>query len=415
MEKGKIKLIVLFLIGIAVGAIISYVSMAYVLQPAKEEEIVTWRIGAAVELSGALATWGTEGQVGARIAVDDMNELLSRTGSRIRFELIVLDTKTIPEECLKVVQYFHETYGIKVVVGPYTSGEVGAIKSYVDMNKICVLAISTSPLLSVPDYIFRYMAPDHLGAKGYAKLLWELGYRKVAIIYRKDAWGEGYNSLFTQIFQKLGGTVRSLGYTIDLPDYASEVAALSGMVQELGVDNQTAVFYVVFETDGVNILNHALRDDVLNKVRWFLSDSVLTDALYPPKGSKDLADYLVGKKAMGLRIRGIKSALTQIFLDKYKAYGGPGTGEKGAWLYDCTWIAMLSMLAAGKYDGEAIAKVIPKISAFYSGATGPCMVDENGDRAIQTYTVYTLGLEEGTYKFIDIGTYDSATDTLSFY
>ena len=418
MEKAKsgrnrMFILVSLLIGLVVGAGITYAFLSLAQTSSTPTGITTYEIGGALELTGDLATWGVQGQGAAHMAIDEMNALLNSTTSNIRFDLKVSDTKSVPDECLKVVQFFHSTYGINMVVGPYTSSEVSAIKSYSDANNIVICAISTSPTLSLPDYVFRFMAPDQLEAKGYARLAWNLGYRKVAIIYRNDAWGVSLENLFEENFKGYGGTVDKVQYAIGQSDYATEVASLSSLVQNLEVSNNTAVLYLTFETDGVNILGHALQDSTLTQVRWFLSDSILTDALYPPKGSKALADYLIQTNTYGLRITGYTSAITSTYMNNYAKYGGPGTGEKGAWIYDATWIAMLSILTAGTTNGAAVAKVIPKVASVYDGATGPEAIDANGDRLAQTYHVYKIAYNGTAYNFVDTGgSYDSATDIL---
>ena len=48
--------------------------------------------------------------------------------------------------------------------------------------------------------------------------------------------------------------------------------------------------------------------------------------------------------------------------------------------YDAAWLVALSVMAAGRYDGETIAKILPIIAQHYYGVTGNTALDRNGDR-----------------------------------
>jgi branched-chain amino acid transport system substrate-binding protein len=421
-RRGYLKTVGAGIVGLAVGAAIGYgaapkAAPGAVTTITKTETITatapagkkTITIGALVCTSGSAAAFGEEEKNAFEVALDHVNRELEGAGSSIRFEIISADTGTTAEGALKALTSLVETRGIKAIVGPGNSIEVGGIKAYCDANKIVSVAMSSSEEYSVKDYIFRPFVTNKLTAKPIAKLMWSEGKRKVACIYRDDSFGRSLNDYTKREFEKLGGVWKEIKYMIDLPDYSSEVAALSAAVKELGADEETAVFHVTFETDGLNIYGHAATDPVLSKVKWYGTTDSKRDAFLPPAAPIAIGDFLVKVDSTGLFPVNPLSKINREFAEAYKAKTGKSPSGWATYFYDDVWILCLSLLETEGKFGEILWKTIPKVAERYTGASGPTPLDENGDLAKSDFGVWHVTKVNNTYKFEYIKYYSATT------
>ena len=74
-----------------------------------------------------------------------------------------------------------------------TSREASGEKPFADQNKIILFsAWSTSSLLAIPnDWLYRIVGTDAKQIRAIGAILKEMGVKNVALIYRKDPYGEG--------------------------------------------------------------------------------------------------------------------------------------------------------------------------------------------------------------------------------
>ena len=79
----------------------------------------TWRIGALYPLSGNLALLGNENLVGARIAVEMVNERGGIAGKKV--ELVTGDAST-PDKAQSEAERLSSLEGLKIITGTYSSG-----------------------------------------------------------------------------------------------------------------------------------------------------------------------------------------------------------------------------------------------------------------------------------------------------
>jgi branched-chain amino acid transport system substrate-binding protein len=381
---------------------------------------IEYVIGLAIAVSGPYAVDGPVRRDAAILAIEHINKYLESIGSPVRFRYVHDDTKGTAADALKVIENMYAA-GIRVIIGPLSSGEVRGVMDFVNTNKIVIISpSSTSPLLAQPDYVFRDVPTDLFQAKVLAKVMNILGIKKVAIIARGDDYGKGLASAFENIFTtNYGGIVKKIIYTYPQPDYAAEVSRLSSAVSELGADQSTAVFIIAFEDDGLNIIDHARLDPVLTKVRWFGSETLNRPAAYTPpptgKASLDIAKFLASVKLTGVFASPVGSPLAETFAKEYRARFGRDPSPYAYFTYDATWLAALAILFAGKYDGEAVAKALPIVASHFIGVTGYKAFDENGDAAGADYIIWQYQYNGTHYVFAQIGVWRYPSEAVEFF
>jgi len=414
-------LVVALIIGLIIGGIIGY-GIAYTTIPTTittTPSVTTkeYVIGMIADLTGEGADYGIEVRDAGLLTIDEINKFMLDNGIPIKFRLEVEDSKTTVEGAVAAVQSLGGK-GVKIIVGHLWSGQLNGIKSYVDSNKIFTVSVaSTSPSLSIPnDYIFRMQAPDSIQGRVLAHLIWESGYKKVAVIYRNDPYGSGVFEYFNTEFRSLGGAIKSLAYTPDQPDYSSEVLQLSTMVKELGADKETAVLIVAFNYEAIKMFDKARLDSTLSNVAWFSSESLKGPGLLPPASPPEIAEFLVKVKLTGTYPASLtETALMKEFNAKFRSKYGRDPKAYGAYTYDALWLVALSLVLTNKYSGDAIKNIFPLLANRYIGATGPTTLDSNGDRAIQDYQIWQVIKTAGGYDFKVIGGWDGTANKLIIY
>jgi hypothetical protein len=99
----------------------------------------------------------------------------------------------------------------------------------------------------------------------------------------------------------------------------------------------------------------------------------------------------------------------------------PGSYEYA--LYDGIFLATLSTLQAGAYDGAAIQKVFTQVADHYFGLTGWTILDDAGDRAYAPYVIEAIKPTAGVpgitpqtkpLDWVIVGSYSEETDTVTW-
>jgi len=369
-------------------------------------------IGLAIAVSGGYAVDGPRRLNGALLAIEQMNQLLEQVGAPFRFEPVHEDTRASPEEAVNVFNRFI-AQGIQVVVGPLSTSETAAIMPIANREGVVVISpSSTGKAAAFPDdFVFRAPPPDTKQGPALAQVIWGLGYEKLVIIARNDDYGKGLADLVSQTFTSLGGQVEVILYDPNKPDLTAEVNNLAVKVQQFGADEKTAVLIIAFDTDGLQILEKASAIDVLGQVRWFGPDALGRKTFVE---RQDIAGFLMKVGFLGMKPAIARSPVTEFFEQAYREKYGEDPTPYAYYAY-AAWLAMLSVLAAGKYDGEAVKQVLPVVAFYFIGATGHKMLDENGDAAIADYTLFAVKLVGDAYDFVDVGIWRGSTQQIEWF
>src|ERR671916_367590 len=245
-------------------------------------------IGALLSLSGTSSSLGESTEASLRLAVDDVNNQLAKSGSSSRVGLVIEDTKTDPDVAREKVMDL-ASKGIRIVIGPSTSAAVAAVKDYADENGILIVSSSsTAPSLSIPnDNVFRFVPDDTHQADALAKQMWDEGTRVVIPIWRTDVFGNNHQSSLKESFEKLGGkVVDGIGYDPPIGNFAASLHRINFIVWEQELKALTSKVndavsqygadkvgvYIVAYDEIVPIMIQANRHEELQSVSWYGSD-----------------------------------------------------------------------------------------------------------------------------------------------
>ncbi len=219
-------------------------------------------VGINVELSGGVASYGTNAKDGAMLAIEEINKAGGVLGKQLN--PIVRDCKSTADEAMSVSAALA---GEKVVaqIGPLTSGDVAGSTPVLQENKIPLIApAATAQNVTVDkdgktyDYIFRVCFIDPFQGTLMAQFAADNLKAKTAVIYADTSsdYGKGLAQYFKKTFTDKGGKILSEeGFVKDdrdfkatltkiktqnpdfiyIPGYYQEVAPLIKQARELGI------------------------------------------------------------------------------------------------------------------------------------------------------------------------------------
>ena len=196
----------------------------------------TIKIGANLELSGAVATYGSSILDGAELAVKEINANGGIDGKEI--ELISADNKSENAEATSAALKLIEQDEVVAMIGPATSGNTVATVELAAENKVpLVTASGTAPNVTVSDsgdvneYAFRTCFIDPFQGTVAANFATsELSAKNVAIFADNASdYAKGLAKSFKEQIEKNGGTVvAEEAYVAKDTDFRTQLTNLKG-------------------------------------------------------------------------------------------------------------------------------------------------------------------------------------------
>jgi branched-chain amino acid transport system substrate-binding protein len=425
---------VLMIVLLAVGIVAGVLAGSYVVAPAISTSLKgDVPIGDLLPLTGDLASFGKTSQAATEFARDDVNAYLAAAGAGWDVKLVEEDTATLPSQALSMVQTLF-AQGVKVAVGPQSSGEVRQIKDYVNTNHIDLISqSSTATDLGIAnDYVFRFAPNDTFQGLAIGRAMRNSGATVAVQMYRNDAWGQGLSTSSKTAFTHDGGTVWSTTIAYDPTSgatgtaIATNTAALESAVEAAlasvgGNATKVGVQLLAFD-EGTGFLHEAGSNPssypALNNpnLKWFGSDGTA-------QSSKITADS--GASTFSQNQDFLNTIFAATTTPKFESLQQRLTAKLGAApevyayaAYDAVWVFALAIQAAGKYDPIAVQNILKTSylstsTAPYSGASGPIVLNSEGDRAFSDYDLWTVKGSGNTWSWVRVGKYDYATDSIS--
>ncbi len=391
--------LVLLLVGLGGGYFIGQVSAPTAVETPQVKEL-TGTIPIGVVMIGSVAPRQDPPQ--EQWLENDINNYIKNVlHKNFTIDLIYEYAERSSTLALEKLQSLY-AQGVRVAVGFRWSSSVQAVMDYANEHKIVIISEgSTSPKLSIPnDYIFRLVPNDNLQSRALLALHKSIGTKAVVLIYRGDAWGDGLAEKFKEFSSEFGiNVVGEVRFSPDATEFSGEVAQLNAKITEAKQQYGNNVAIQTFTFDEIaTILQQASDYEVLMNTLWVGSDGYVGEDVVV----RDAPEQSLNTIHISTIYAPTKSAKWVEYSEKYRSITGEDPGAYGAAFYDAVWVAALSIIEAGVYDGEVIKDVIPYVANNYFGVTGWTRLDETGDRAAADYSVSFVGLNEtGGIDWID--------------
>jgi len=358
----KVKLKHLVVLGTSLG-------LAALAAPSMAAQDCTVNIGADMALTGSLGALGQAIANGTRLAVSDVNSGGGVNGCKLA--LVLGDDQTSPTVGVDVAKKLVDINHVPAIVGALSSGVSMAILTSVTApgQVVQISPASTSPAFTqlaaqgkTGGYWFRTTPSDALQSVAMAQVAREAKFKKVAVMYINNPYGEGLSAGFAKAFGALGGKVTAnVVYNDKQPSYRSEVTqAMAG--------SPDALFLIGYPGDGTTIAREWVSAGGPQKF-------LFPDGLQAQKFIDDVgAKYM--KVVWGTAAGSVETPSLKVFREEYKkAHGDYPTQAYMTNAYDAVMVIALAMEHGKGNSGQIVRDNIRKVTgdggqAVYAGAKG---------------------------------------------
>jgi branched-chain amino acid transport system substrate-binding protein len=378
-------------------------------------------IGALLPLSGSGASSGEGMQSALNIAKNEIEAYLKSINSALEFKLVVADTKTDAAEALVKLKEL-AAQGIKIFVGPYSSSEAQAIKSYADENGLLILSPSSEAisLAIAHDNLFRFVPSDLFLAKAIERFCEVESIKHVIPIYRDDVWGTDLVAAFRNNLQSSGNSMATgIKYSVNTNDFSQIVSQLNDLVvSELNStpENDISIFLASFN-EGTTILNEAAKYPDLARVNWIGSSAYALDkSILEAQNSAAAAFAMQQNLACPIYRVDVQSIPNgQQLLNQIIQQIGREPDVYALAIYDALWVAVKTVVAVGIDSNiDKIKDNLLNQAANYNGATGNTALNDAGDRLKGDYDFWGISFDNvnSIYYWEKVATYLAEQDEI---
>ncbi|MBC7992382.1 MAG: branched-chain amino acid ABC transporter substrate-binding protein, partial [Rhizobacter sp.] len=187
--------------------------------PAAAADSSVIKIGHVAPTSGGIAHLGKDNEMGARMAIDELNAKgVTIGGKKVTFELLAEDDAGDPKQGTAAAQKLVDSK-VNGVIGHLNSGtSIPASKIYSDAGIPQISPSATNPKFTRQGFktTFRVVADDvHLGGTLGKYSIAQLKGKSIAVIDDRTAYGQGVAEEFEKGVVAAGGKVAARQFTTD--------------------------------------------------------------------------------------------------------------------------------------------------------------------------------------------------------
>ncbi|MDW3222000.1 MAG: ABC transporter substrate-binding protein [Paracoccaceae bacterium] len=344
--------------------------------------------------------WGRPIAETAQWVVEQVNEAGGVNGCEVN--MILRDSQVDPKVGVDAAKALVDLEGVKVLLGAVSSGVSMPILTSVTapadvMQMSCCSSSNAFTALAAEgkdkDLWFRTFATTSVQAAVGAKVAQDQGYKKVAILYKNDDWGQDMGKTVAADLEALGIEVTAnIAINDAQPSYRAEAAKALASQPD-------ALYLALYPNEGTAAVREWIS--LGGTQNMILANSLKSEEFRENVGMQ----YL--ETALGTDTASPRADSSTAFVDAYQAkFGSAPTGPGLANSYDAAMIALMAMEAAGKdASGPQIAAAVARVtdpsgtpvaanaegfaaarsvfaeggSVMYQGATGNVRFDANGD------------------------------------
>ncbi|WP_265110565.1 ABC transporter substrate-binding protein [Halosolutus halophilus] len=347
---------------------------------------------------------GDLGELGGPIA--DGAELpaiqLADEGSPFNVTVQREDTQTLSETGISAAQSLVDA-GFPMFTGAAASDVTIPVAQEVAVpNRVVMCSpASTSPDITDindDDFVFRTAPSDSLQGEVIAELAFEdRGFETAATFALNDAYGQALESVFSESFEELGGTVTaSEAFEPEQPSYTSAL-------QSTLAEDPDFLLVIAFPVSGIQIFRDFYADFDPD-LPVIVTDGLIEETL--PNQVDNPMDNVQGTApaAAGPEV--------EVFNGLYEDEFGRAPGVFNAQAYDASAVMILANARAGENDGPAVRDEMRAVAnpngetvspsnfpeavdlaasgeeITYEGASSTVEFDDNGDPQAAVFDVY---------------------------
>jgi branched-chain amino acid transport system substrate-binding protein len=353
-----------------------------------------------------------------KLAVDEVNA----NGGILKgqkLQMIVVDSQGTAQGSIAAATKLVKDDNVAAIVGGLMSVPLMAAAHEVTIPNGVLLISPTSTATLVTtlednDFVFRTIPSDAYQGWMLGKLVYEQGFRSVALTYVNTDYGTGLADTFRASFENLGGTITyAQAHEPNKSSYLPELTALAAGKPE------ALVLIAYAASSGIAIIKQSLEKGLFTK---FIGTNMLRDNL--------LIKEVAADKLKGIFFTSPVPIPGSSAAEKFeKMYSAAYQTTKNKFYigrtYDAVMLVALAIEQAGSTDHTAIRDALRKVCCApgeviepgdwakakaaiaagkkinYEGAAGPDEFDENGDVA---GVIGHFIIENGEFKEVGLVT-----------
>lgn len=340
------------------------------------------KIGHVGPTSGAIAHLGKDNEMGAKMAIDELNAKgVTIGGKKAKFELLAEDDGADPKQGTAVAQKLMDSK-VNGVIGHLNSGTtIPASKVYSDAGVPQISPSATNPKYTRNGYktAFRLVADDaHLGGTLGRYAINTLKGKSIAVIDDRTAYGQGIAEEFEKAVKAAGGSIAERQFTTDkATDFTAILTQIKGKKPDV-------VFFGGMDAVAGPMIRQMKQLGIEAK---FLGGDGICGAELPKLAAGAMADeQVVCAEAGG--VEGQQKAGLEKFKADFKKKFNVDVQIYAPYVYDAVNVMVAAMVKAGSAEP---AKYLPALAATdnYKGVTGNISFDNKGDIKNGALTLYT--------------------------
>ncbi|MDN3543507.1 MAG: branched-chain amino acid ABC transporter substrate-binding protein [Roseateles asaccharophilus] len=357
----------------AVAVVLSGTAMA--------QELVV-KIGHVGPTSGAIAHLGKDNELGARMAIEELNAKgVTIGGKKAKFELLAEDDAGDPKQGTAAAQKLVDSK-VNGVVGHLNSGtSIPASKVYSDAGIPQISPSATNPKFTRNGYktTFRVVADDvHLGGTLGKYAVKDLKGQNIAVIDDRTAYGQGVADEFEKGVKGAGGKIVGREFTND------KATDFTAILTSLKAKKPDVVFFGGMDAVAGPMLRQMKQLGIDAK---FMGGDGICSGELPKLSAGTMADgQVVCAEAGGVEGESKKSM--DDFKAKFKAKYKVDVQIYAPYVYDAVNVMVAAMVKAGSAEPAKYLPVLAKTEG-YKGVTGTIAFDNKGDIKNGALTLFT--------------------------
>jgi len=337
------------------------------------------KIGFAGPLTGPQAHYGKDFQNGVQLAVEEVNASKPVIGGKeVKFVLLAEDDQADPRSGTVVAQRLADD-NIAGMLGHFNSGTtIPASKIYARAG-IPQIAMATAPAYTEQGFktTFRMMTSDtQQGSVVGTYAVGKLGFKKIAVIDDRTAYGQGLANEFEKAAKAAGATIVAREFTTD------KSVDFRAILTKLKAQAPQAIFYGGSEVQAAPMARQIKELGI--SATLVSGEMVKSDNFIKLAG--DAAEGVIASLA-GLPIEQMPGGAA--YVAKYEKRFGAKVETYSPYAYDG---AMAMFMAMKKADSVDPAKYLPALAAtqLQGVTTSRLGYDAKGDLKEGGITVYKV-------------------------
>lgn len=372
-------------------------------------------VGSLLPLTGSGASPGESGNEALTIAEEEINLFLANHFPQVHFKIKVEDTETDSIVAKTKYNVLKET-GIRMIIGPFTSANLSALKPLADRDGILLISpASVAQSLAIAnDFVYRLIPEVNTQGEALAALLVADSMQVLIPVFRDDVWGNELLEATSQYFEhEIMDPVR---YDPSTTDFSQVITDLTRVVNSAlaNFPSDRVGIYLVSYGEGNDLIDLALNVNVLSQVRWYGNSAFAENKeLVQNVAAVDFAE----SRKLSCPSFGLDADAApkwEPLLTTLKTRLGRKPEIYAFTTYDAAWLATLTLLNLSEQNVDAtdIADMFIFQANNYFGASGWTTLNEAGDRKHAIYDFWGVTTTSGSPEWTVVAHYNNGTGEL---